>query len=224
MNPLREVMQQALETLNFLKRGMDSGHIKCSTFVVRDPDATEAEVKHPVELVNNDIAAISAALAEPDHTPDAGKKVEDLLSEYDMQDSSFADDLRAALAEPEPYDQQALELCKVCGWKTLIPTEGCLNCERQPKAEPQKPVGWLYEGIAPHTREKTVFQKTRETRIETRWWREVGRVYTAPQPRRRLTDDEILNIGEKARAVEGQHMLPVTFARAIEAAVWGDGK
>jgi hypothetical protein len=38
-----------------------------------------------------------------------------------------------------PYDQQALELCEVCGWKTLIPTEGCLNCERQPKAE-QKPV------------------------------------------------------------------------------------
>jgi hypothetical protein len=38
----------------------------------------------------------------------------------------------------QPYDQQALELCEVCGWKTLIPTEGCLNCERQPKAE-QRP-------------------------------------------------------------------------------------
>jgi hypothetical protein len=54
--------------------------------------------------------------------------------------------LRAALAEPEPYDQTALELCEVCGWKTLIPTEGCLNCERQPKAEPQKPVG-TYEEV-----------------------------------------------------------------------------
>jgi hypothetical protein len=53
---------------------------------------------------------------------------------------------RAALAEPEPYDQQALELCEVCGWKTLIPTEGCLNCERQPKAE-LKPVAWY--GVSP---------------------------------------------------------------------------
>lgn len=38
---------------------------------------------------------------------------------------------------PQPaaqYDQQALELCEKCGWKTLIPTEGCLNCERKPTA------------------------------------------------------------------------------------------
>jgi hypothetical protein len=38
-----------------------------------------------------------------------------------------------------PYDQQALELCEECGWKTLIPDEGCLNCERQPKAEQRPP-------------------------------------------------------------------------------------
>jgi hypothetical protein len=37
----------------------------------------------------------------------------------------------------EPYDQTALELCNVCGWKTLIPDDGCLNCERaQPAQEP----------------------------------------------------------------------------------------
>jgi hypothetical protein len=70
MTTHREVMQQALETLNFLKRGMDSGHIKCRTFIVHDPDATQAEIKHPVELVNNDIAAISAALAEPQEPVD----------------------------------------------------------------------------------------------------------------------------------------------------------
>jgi hypothetical protein len=33
----------------------------------------------------------------------------------------------------EPYDQTALELCEVCGWKTLIPDDGCLNCERKEK-------------------------------------------------------------------------------------------
>ena len=32
----------------------------------------------------------------------------------------------------QQYDQQALELCDVCGWKTLIPDEGCLSCERKP--------------------------------------------------------------------------------------------
>ena len=47
--------------------------------------------------------------------------------------------IKAALAQPaqEPYDQTALELCGVCGWKTLIPDECCLNCERaQPAQEP----------------------------------------------------------------------------------------
>jgi hypothetical protein len=38
--------------------------------------------------------------------------------------------LRAAIAAPEPYDQTALELCEACGWKTLVPGDGCLNCTR----------------------------------------------------------------------------------------------
>lgn len=44
------------------------------------------------------------------------------------------DKARAAIAAQHvpQYDQQALELCEVCGWKTLIPGEGCLNCERKP--------------------------------------------------------------------------------------------
>jgi len=41
-----------------------------------------------------------------------------------------------AQAFPKPaaqssYDQAALELCITCGWKTLIPGDGCLNCERE---------------------------------------------------------------------------------------------
>ena len=38
--------------------------------------------------------------------------------------------LRQALAQPEQYDQTTLELCDKCGWKTLIPDDCCLNCER----------------------------------------------------------------------------------------------
>lgn len=38
--------------------------------------------------------------------------------------------LRSALDAPEPYDQQALELCPECGWKAVIPGEPCLMCTK----------------------------------------------------------------------------------------------
>lgn len=49
--------------------------------------------------------------------------------------------LAAIAAQHVPqYDQQALELCEACGWKTLIPDEGCLNCERKPQPQPVRDV------------------------------------------------------------------------------------
>lgn len=39
--------------------------------------------------------------------------------------------LAAAPQPPKHYDQQALDLCLTCGWKTLIPGDCCLNCARQ---------------------------------------------------------------------------------------------
>jgi len=36
--------------------------------------------------------------------------------------------LRAAI---EHYDQTSLELCEECGWKAIIPGDGCLVCARQ---------------------------------------------------------------------------------------------
>lgn len=45
---------------------------------------------------------------------------------------------RAAPApQQQQYDQTALELCAVCGWKTLIPGDCCLNCERNKAQQPQ---------------------------------------------------------------------------------------
>ena len=41
-----------------------------------------------------------------------------------------------AAAQPA-YDQTALELCEVCGWKTLIPGDVCLNCEHEAAAQRQ---------------------------------------------------------------------------------------
>ena len=45
-----------------------------------------------------------------------------------------------AKGEHEPYDQQALELCEKCGWKAIIPDEGCLVCARNE----QEPVGYAH--------------------------------------------------------------------------------
>jgi hypothetical protein len=51
------------------------------------------------------------------------------------------DALRAAI---EHYDQTSLELCEECGWRALIPGDGCLVCARQ-KA---KPVAWMYDFLS----------------------------------------------------------------------------
>jgi len=87
----------------------------------------------------------------------------DIVSE-DYQDvsarRSVMADLKAYLDNPEaqrqaePYSQTALELCDKCGWKALIPGEGCLSCKREKEQEPvtqaeQEPVATVvvvYEG------------------------------------------------------------------------------
>ena len=81
------------------------------------------------------------------------KAAERALKRLDMyfvehgNDDDFAalQALRQALAkeEHEPYDQTALELCEKCGWKAIIPDEGCLVCARNE----QEPVMWsIFDG------------------------------------------------------------------------------
>ena len=43
----------------------------------------------------------------------------------------------------EPYDQTSLELCNECGWKAIIPGDGCLVCARQNA----KPVAWRWKEV-----------------------------------------------------------------------------
>ena len=72
-----------------------------------------------------------------------------ILDEYGLQAIDFVADFKSALAQPaqEPYDQTALELCNVCGWKTLIPDDCCLNCERaQPAQEPDAYQSGYHDG------------------------------------------------------------------------------
>ena len=48
---------------------------------------------------------------------------------------------------PAPYDQQALELCDMCGWKAIMPGEPCFVCnmktEAQQVAAPVALAAWL---------------------------------------------------------------------------------
>ena len=55
--------------------------------------------------------------------------------------------LDAAPQSPEHYDQQALDLCPTCGWKTLIPGDCCLHCARQKPQVEQEPVALLADAI-----------------------------------------------------------------------------
>ncbi len=56
--------------------------------------------------------------------------------------------LRQALSQPEQYDQTALELCEKCGWKAIIPDEGCLICTTPVSIEKQEPVGYVTDSGA----------------------------------------------------------------------------
>jgi hypothetical protein len=47
--------------------------------------------------------------------------------------------------EQEPYDQTSLELCDKCGWKAIIPDEGCLVCARN-EHEPYVYAGSEHKG------------------------------------------------------------------------------
>lgn len=70
---------------------------------------------------------------QPKQEPLTDEKIQDLLK----KGNPTAEEMRLIRLgyAAQPYDQQALELCEKCGWKTLIPGEGCLNCERQPQRD-----------------------------------------------------------------------------------------
>jgi len=75
----------------------------------------------------------------------AMKQALEALEEYQAKGPPFmsCDAAVAALrAAIEQYDQTSLELCEECGWKAIIPGDGCLVCARQ------KPVAWMYDFMA----------------------------------------------------------------------------
>jgi hypothetical protein len=99
------------------------------------------------------------------------------------------------LPAQEPYDQAALELCNVCGWKTLIPDDGCLNCER---AQPAQDVDyWIREATAARQAEMAMRRELDAQPVQREW---VG-----------LTDEEIKGLWESRVSWTNNN-----FARAVE--------
>lgn len=104
-----------------------------------------------------------------------------------------------AAPRQEQYDQTSLELCKECGWKAIIPGDGCLVCARQ-KAKPvayadSRIHGWpdcfVMEPDPPHTTP----------------------LYTEPREWVGLTDDEIM----RTLGLDDYDCMAIENARAIEA-------
>ena len=98
----------------------------------------------------------------------------------------------AAPQPPEHYDQQALDLCLTCGWKTLIPGDCCLICARQKPQVEQEPVavigdvwtlnwvgsGPIYQIVKKHglkigdklyTHQQNLRCKSNQARLATLW-------------------------------------------------------
>ena len=157
--------------------------------------------------------------AEPDHFVDANNMVA-----AQIVPSAYSADSHQPVAWGLPRKDGTIIDC-ICPAEHARREGGYtvpLYAAPQPKAE-QEPVASIY--ITPSgDREVDDWKHDLPT----------GRnlLYTAPQPRKRLTDPEIARM---ASGLEGCDGLPVNatkanwrkvfdFARAIEAAVWGDGK
>jgi hypothetical protein len=128
------------------------------------------------------VADFKAALAQPAQEPVAhlweclGRWSAYLVENGKQADcappSWLVDAINKATTSPlpvqEPYDQTALELCNVCGWKTLIPDDGCLNCERE-KPPQREWVGLTDEEIAQGNKESWVAEQAWQSAV---WWAE----------------------------------------------------
>jgi hypothetical protein len=196
MTTLREAAQQAEAVL----RGC-----------LEHPDAADA------------IAALRAALAEPDHLRDATKKVAEPVA-WAMPRS---DGLILDVICPEEHDrmpgQYTVPLYTQPKAEHRPPNCGtgfcsCIECPYvQPKAE-QEPVG-TYEEVM-----QTMRSLQTGTLVAQQQMFELLKdkpLYAAPQPRKRLDVHQILDLMPEGVPARYDGEL-IAFCRAIEAAVWGE--
>lgn len=120
--------------------------------------------------------------------------------------------LTAAIDAPEPYDQQALELCEVCGWKAIVPSEPCLMCERNAKmlAPEPEPVATVDSIMA---NGRPFISRLPGARLE-----KGQMLYTHPAPRQPLSDTEVISLAYDCNAMPESctDKSLIAFAHAIE--------
>jgi hypothetical protein len=136
----------------------------------------------------------------------ACRRYPDSSNDIAMLDAAFSK-LAAALAEQPAQEPVAKGV------------QGTMKSSHapQPKAEPQEPVAYIHR----HGNHWEVAERHLVDDEKARGWTEEP-LYTAPQPRKRLTDQEI-TLAMMRVEEQGQGYF-LRLARAIEAAVWGDGK
>ena len=102
----------------------------------------------------------------------------------------------------EQYDQTSLELCNECGWKAIIPGDGCLVCARQ-KAKPV----WIQRNhLEAAQREPSMCRVEPTNRLP-----DFVPLYTAPPPRYRR--------GTYVRCMESDELCRV-WTTSIDGGAW----
>ena len=173
-----------------------------------DPDSPHYE---------DQLAAIAALTAAIDSPEPKGLFI-DLIAQHE----GLAEELRDL---PEPYDQQALEPCPVCGWKAIVPGEPCLMCERNARmlAPEPEPVAWI--GV--HVFDALKAGKcVTSTMTKHKAFEDDVQIFTRPPAvREPLSEDQIFDIAHANEAlfdrlaIEYQSRYVIALFRAIEAAL-----
>jgi hypothetical protein len=169
---------------------------------------------------------------------EAAQQAEDVLrgclEHPDAADAIAA--LQAALAEPDQPIAWGMPTKDGYIVDVICPEEHArmpgeytvpLYAAPQPKAE-QEPVAWM---VTADGEDHKVFMHRESARMWCADEKHRGApyvfeykpLYAAPQPRRRLSANEVLNMMPESIPADHDGAL-MEFARAIEAAVWGDGK
>ncbi len=172
-------MKQALDALETLAR-YENPETKIQ---VRKPkDGGPIVTMYPHKVAFDAAAAIRAAIEQAEkpvawvESPHGAIRANPLHKIPVPQSVTWSIPLYTAPRQ-EQYDQTALELCKECGWKAMIPGDGCLVCARQ-KA---KPVAWMYDFLADDRDEIIRDWTTQEyAEIEREKGFNVRPLYTAP--------------------------------------------
>jgi len=175
-----EVMKQALDALELAL----SSH---GVMLLSDPPQDAWETRKVESKSQEAITAIRAAIEQAEKP--VAYLVEYLNGEKEVrfQHNGWGDKVTPLYAAPrqEQYDQTSLELCEECGWRALIPGDGCLVCARQ------KPVAWMYDFLADDRDEvirNWVTQSQDDIKRENGF--NVRPLYAAPRQWVGLTDEE----------------------------------